>query len=67
MPPNLGIFFFAFHFESASFLRGLDDCLGTMCFQELSRVVMDVDFVDSHGVMLLFCASEHTAHPNGRL
>src|SRR5262245_55033912 len=33
VPPNFGVFFFAFHFESTSFLRGLDNCLGTMCFQ----------------------------------
>jgi hypothetical protein len=31
----------------------------------LSRVILDIDFLHSHGVMLLFCASEHTAHPNG--
>src|SRR5215813_12549816 len=33
VPPNFGVFFFAFHFESTSFLRGLDNCLSTMCFQ----------------------------------
>src|SRR5215470_10670356 len=32
VPPNFGVFFFAFHFESTSFLRGLDNRLGTMCF-----------------------------------
>jgi hypothetical protein len=51
MSPGLGPFVFALHFEVNGLLGGFDHCVGTVCFQQLPRVVVDFDF--SHGVMLL--------------
>jgi hypothetical protein len=40
---------------------GLGNGLVTVCFQQLPRVVLDFDFLHSHGVMLLFFSvTEHT-------
>jgi hypothetical protein len=55
MPPGPGQFDLAFCFKVDGVLGGFRNGLRAVCFQQLSRVVMDFDF--SHGVMLLsFCA-----------
>src|SRR5436190_9098584 len=51
MPPVFGQFHLAFCFKVDGVPSGLHNCLGTVCFQQLPRIVMDFDF--SHGVMLL--------------
>jgi hypothetical protein len=55
MPPGSGQFHLALYFKVDSVLGSFRNGLGTVCFQQLPRKVMDFDF--SHGVMLLlFCA-----------
>src|SRR5216684_1347822 len=51
MSPVLGQFEIALLFEANGFLSGLRNCPGTVCFQQLPRIVVDFDF--SHGVTLL--------------
>jgi hypothetical protein len=51
MPPGLGHFDIAIQFEINGVLSGFRNGLGTVCFQQLSRMVVDFDF--SHGVTLL--------------
>ena len=47
--------------RAASLLSGLGDGLVAMRFQQLPGVVVDFDFLHSHGVMLLFIATEHAS------
>jgi hypothetical protein len=55
MPPGSGQFHLALHFKVDGILGSFRNGPGAVCFQQLSRIVMDFDF--SHGVMLLsFCA-----------
>jgi hypothetical protein len=55
VPPGLGLLDFTLRFEGDGLPRGFDDRLRAVCFQKLSRTLVDFDF--SHGVMLLsFCA-----------
>jgi hypothetical protein len=51
MPPGPGQFDLAFSLELDSVLGSFCNGLGAMCFQELPRIVVDLDF--SHGVILL--------------
>src|SRR5206468_22313 len=61
VPPNLGLLVIALIFEGASLLSGLDNGLVAVRFQQLPGVVLDFDFLHSHGVMLLFfSATERT-------
>src|SRR5258708_1158798 len=57
MPPVFGQFDLALLFEANGVLSGLHNCPGTVCFQQLPRIVVDFDF--SHGVTLLLvqCAT----------
>jgi hypothetical protein len=48
-------------FEGSSLLSGLGDGLVAMRFQQLPGVVVDFDFLHSHGVMLLCSATEHAS------
>jgi hypothetical protein len=55
VPPGSGQFHLALCFKVDGVLGSFRNGPGTMCFQQLTRIVMDFDF--SHGVMLLsFCA-----------
>jgi hypothetical protein len=49
VPPGLGIFALSFLFEGSRFLGGFGNSLGTVCFQQLPCVILDVDFVHFHG------------------
>jgi hypothetical protein len=51
MPPVFGQFELALCFKFDGVLGGFRNGLRAVCFQQLSRIVMDFDF--SHGVMLL--------------
>jgi len=51
MPPVFGQFELALCFKFDGVLGGFRNSLRAVCFQQLSRIVMDFDF--SHGVMLL--------------
>src|SRR5262249_28759988 len=51
MPPGLGLLPIALLFEGRCFLRGLGDGLVAVRFQQLPGVVLDFDFVHSHGVI----------------
>jgi hypothetical protein len=51
MPPGSGQFHLALLFKVDGVLGSFRNGLGAVCFQQLSRIVMDLDF--SHGVMLL--------------
>jgi hypothetical protein len=61
VPPSLGLFGLALLFQCASLLSGLDDGLIAVSIQQLPRVVVNVDFLHSHGVMLLFSERSHRA------
>jgi hypothetical protein len=61
VPPGFGLFALALLFEGTSLLRGLGNGLVAVCFQQLPRVVLDFDFLHSHGVMLLFFGATGTA------
>jgi hypothetical protein len=55
MPPVFGQFHLALCFKVDGVLGSFRNGPGPVCFQQLTRIVMDFDF--SHGVMLLsFCA-----------
>src|SRR5258707_15519095 len=55
MVPGSGQFHLALCFKVDGVLGSFCNGLGAVCFQQLTRIVMDFDF--SHGVMLLsFCA-----------
>src|SRR5499426_1846485 len=51
VPPRIGLFACALLFAGTSFLRGLGNGLVTVCFQELPGIVVDVDFLHSHGAI----------------
>src|SRR5437762_14227968 len=51
MPPGFGQFGLAFCLEFDGVLGCFRNGFGTMCFQQLPRIVVDFDF--SHGVILL--------------
>src|SRR5260370_32752044 len=53
VPPNLGLLVIALIFQGTSLLSGLDNGLVAVRFQQLPGVVLDFDFLHSHGVMLL--------------
>jgi hypothetical protein len=55
MPPGSGQFHLALCFKVDGVLGSFRNGPGAVCFQQLTRIVVDFDF--SHGVMLLsFCA-----------
>jgi hypothetical protein len=55
VPPGSGQFHLTLCFKVDGILGSFRNGLGAVCFQQLTRIVMDFDF--SHGVMLLsFCA-----------
>src|SRR5262245_48956716 len=51
MPPGFGLLAVALLFEGRSFLRSLGDGLVAVRFQQLPGVVLDFDFLHSHGVI----------------
>src|ERR1700722_3322751 len=60
MPPVFGQFHFALCFEVDGVLGSFRNGFRAVCFQQLSRMVMDFDL--SHGVMLLsFCATVNSS------
>src|SRR5262245_45253948 len=61
MPPGFGFFVLALLFQSTRFLRGLGHGLVAVCLQQLPGVVLNFDFLHSHGVMLLSTDATGTA------
>jgi hypothetical protein len=61
VPPGFGLLALALLFAGTSLLRGLGNGLVAVCFQQLPRVILDFDFLHSHGVMLLFFGATGTA------
>src|SRR5262245_38047352 len=61
MPPGFGFFVLALLFKSTRLLRGLGHGLVAVCLQQLPGVVLDFDFLHSHGVMLLSSNATGTA------
>jgi hypothetical protein len=57
VPPSLGLLALALLLEVASLLSGFGYGLVTVSFQQLPRIVLDFDFLHSHGVMLLFVSA----------
>ena len=57
VPPSLGLLAVALLLEGTSFLSGLGNGLVAVRVQQLPRVVLDFDFLHSHGVMLLFVSA----------
>src|SRR5262249_34184753 len=68
MPPGFGLFAFTLLFEATSLLSGLGKRLVAVGFKELPGVVVDVDFLHSHGVISTSSARRNTpiAHQSGR-
>src|SRR5262249_46991875 len=62
-PPCFGLFLFASLFAGTSLLRGFSDGLVTVRFEQLPRIVLDVDFLHSHGVMLLLLDAIRQSRP----
>src|SRR5262245_40111231 len=61
VPPGFGFFVLALLFQHTRFLRGLGHGLVAVCLQQLPGVVVDFDFLHSHGVMLLSSNATGTA------
>ena len=61
LPPSLGLFALAPLFQGASLLSGLDNGFVAVGIEQLAGVVVDVDFLHSHGIMLLFHRAAATA------
>jgi hypothetical protein len=60
VPPGFGLLAVALLFERRGLLSGLGNGPVAVRFQQLPRVVVNVDFLHSHGVMLLsFIATGH--------
>jgi hypothetical protein len=60
MPPGSGQFHLALYFKVDGIPGSFRNGLGAVCFQQLSRIVVDFDF--SHGVMLLSsCATVNSS------
>src|SRR5512132_141044 len=61
LPPSLGLFALALLFQGGGLLRGLDNGPVAVGVEQLPCVVVDIYFLHSHGVMLLFSARSHRA------
>src|SRR5690242_21594377 len=55
VPPRRGLFVLALRFQAGGLLLSLGHGLGAVRFQELTCIVLDIDFPHSHG-SLLFAA-----------
>jgi hypothetical protein len=64
VPPSFSLFALALLFQGASLLSGLDNGFVAAGLQQLARVLVDVDFLHSHDIVLLFVRAAATADGN---